>query len=352
MIWKNFKLLFFIALLALGVLAAHTFRQPTPYSLKYNPDLFSEPNIQPDNPLTIEGIRLGRLLFYDTLLSGNGRQSCGSCHLQDYSFTDGKMLAVGSKGDTVERNTMSLVNLAWGNRFFWDGRVETLEALVRHPITDPLEMALDEKMLEQKLKKHAHYPALFQQAFPDEAINMNTVSKAISQFLRTIVSKGKVLPDSINPESYLKFLGDHINYSLALQEASFKGMYLRLGAMCTPCHTTESFGGELMANNLLEPNQTELFKVPSLMNVLQTAPYMHDGRFGNVDEILPHYEKVLHNLQAANPHLDLELVQNMITDFDKQHFRQFLELFTDSSILMRNDFSNPFAEQNFDWKKI
>jgi len=322
---------------------------PLPYDLRKFPDL----EIPADNPLTKQGVILGRLLFYDTLLSGNNRQACASCHLQQYAFTDNQTRAIGAKGDTVEFNTMSLINLAAGNRFFWDGRVRTLEELIKHPLTHPKEMMQDSTQLIAELKNHSHYPALFERAFPDEAVSITTLSKALAQFVRMIYSDGiATLPDTLNVDFYADDNIDNVALNRLLNEKTMRGMYARLGVMCTPCHTSESFGGELMANNLLDDGQQQLFKVPSVINALLTAPYMHDGRFATPEAVLNHYDTVIERLPAANPHLHLLPIKNRITDFDKQNFRSFLQLFTDSSVLKNPSLSNPFSAKNFSWDSL
>ncbi|MEX2589083.1 MAG: cytochrome c peroxidase, partial [Chitinophagales bacterium] len=358
---------------------------PRTIELPYNSEKFTPPKIPADNPQSIEGIALGRLLFYDKLLSNNNQQSCGSCHIQKLAFTDGQKRAIGSKGDTVLRNTMSLINLAWGNQFFWDGRVKSLEGLVHHPITDTLEMNRDTSQLISDLKEHSYYPELFQRAFPEQAINMETLSKALAQFVRTITAEAQDLPDSIKiayqlndinlsptqnnlpyeifslePEGLSLSKADTQTYaafkkqsfSTDMQtEASFQGMYFRLGIMCTPCHTGESFGGALMANNLLDKNQNTLFKVPSLINILHTAPYMRDGRFDSPDEILEHYDAHISELHLVNTHLNIPPIPNLITEYDKKHFKKFLEIFNDSTVIQRDALSNPFEAEDFSWKK-
>jgi cytochrome c peroxidase len=322
---------------------------PSPYDFRKFPDV----EMPADNPLTKQGVWLGRLLFYDTLLSGNNRQACASCHMQQYAFTDNKARAVGSKGDTVEFNSMTLINLAAGNRFFWDGRVHSLEELIKHPITHPKEMMQDSVELIKELKTHAHYPALFGRAFPDEAVSMITVSKAIAQFIRIIYSNGiGAQPDLLNIDFYANDDIDTVALNRLLAEPTMRGMYSRLGVMCTPCHTSESFGGELMANNLLDARQQQLFKVPSVINALLTAPYMHDGRFATPEAVINHYDSVIEKLPAANPHLHLLPIKNRITDFDKKHFAEFLALFTDSSVLKNPALSNPFASPSFIWDSL
>lgn len=377
-------LLFFVLVLGLFLFQN---QNPLVYSsgLEFNPEKFPEPKIPKDNPQTKAGIELGRLLFYDKMLSGNNEQSCASCHQQHLAFTDGKKLAIGTNGDTVLRNAMSLVNLAWGKNFFWDGRVNTLEELILQPITEPMEMAQDSLELLHELKAHKYYPKLFEKAFPNENISTKTLSKAIAQFLRSLIAEAQDLPDSLSanyqlntnnspdaktlpyeffgldPEDIVLTKSDTVVYqnfkqqtfSTEMQdEASFQGMYFRLGMMCTPCHTGESFGGELMANNLLDPKQTEMFKVPSLLNVLQTAPYMRDGRFISVDEVLEHYDRHISELHLHNPDLKIPAIPNLITDYDKQHFREFLEIFTDSNFLENKEWSDPFASETFSWEKL
>lgn len=381
------KKLLFICFVVFALLFLVQNQEPLPTSveLQYNSEKFPLPKIPADNPQTREGIRLGRLLFYDKMLSGNNLQSCASCHMQKFAFTDGKKLAMGAKGDITERNTMSLVNLAWGKDFFWDGRVKSLEALSAHPISNVLEMGQDSVELIKELKEHKHYPALFEKAFPEENVSIQTLSKAIAQFLRTITGEAQDLPDSIStayqlnntgnsgakelpyeffalePEDIVLTKSDTVVYeqfkkqtfsSSIQEEASFSGMYFRLGIMCTPCHTGESFGGELMANNLLDENQEKLFKVPTLLNVLLTAPYMRDGRFSNTDEILDHYEQHISELHKVNAHLNLPPIPNLITEYDKEHFTDFLRIFTDSSIVKSEKWSDPFASEEFSWEKL
>jgi cytochrome c peroxidase len=170
----------------LSAFITHTY-SPDAAPIKFNADKMEAPLIPADNPQTIQGIALGRLLFYDTMLSGNKKQSCGSCHLQQLSFTDGKPLAIGAFGDTI-RNSMTLVNMAWSKDFFWDGRVKQLEDLMKYPITNPKEMAKDTVLLIKKLKEHNYYPKLFAMALPEEDISIKTLSKALAQFVRIIVT--------------------------------------------------------------------------------------------------------------------------------------------------------------------
>lgn len=366
-------------------LAFFALQETTPYAervaLEYNTQKFPAPDLPADNPQSREGIKLGRLLFYEKMLSGNDQQACASCHLQSKSFTDGKKLAIGTNGAINTKNSMALINLAWSKEFFWDGRMNTLEALVIHPLTDSLEMDEDTSQLIKQLRAHDYYPKLFEAAFPGEHVSIENLSKAIAQFIRSITAEARNVTDSIthtyelrhdvtadkglnfdlfklDPEDYVLTKADTQVYETYRQqkfssnlqtEASFRGMYFRLGMMCTPCHTGESFGGALMANNLIDSSQTEKFKVPSLINVLHTAPYMHDGRFTNVDSILVHYDKTIHKLHEVNAELGIPPIPNLITEYDKQHFKDFLKTFTDSTVMKNKKWSDPFAREDFNW---
>ncbi|HKK78758.1 MAG TPA: cytochrome-c peroxidase, partial [Phaeodactylibacter sp.] len=165
---------------------------PTSYSFDYLPDRFPNPIVPPDNPMTEEGIALGRMLFYDPILSSDSTMSCASCHHQDKSFTDGLATSVGVQGINGDRSSMPLVNLAFNPRgFFWDGRSATLEEQALVPIEDHREFDESWENVEAKLRRHPDYPARFRRAFgieyPSE-ITRDLAVKAIAQFERTLIS--------------------------------------------------------------------------------------------------------------------------------------------------------------------
>lgn len=315
-----------------------------------------KPPVAPlDNPMTEEGVELGRLLFYDTLLSKNNKQSCGSCHQQKLSFTDGKKLAIGTFGDTLERNTMTLINLAWSKQFFWDGRVKTLEKLIEVPLFNPKEMAESETTLLSKLRRHPYYPGLFGQVFGNNNITVENVSKAIAQFLRTIIMKPIHLPDSvlnIPP----KGISEQDFAQNNMSASSLRGTYFRFANMCGACHNNNAYGfDDGLAFNRVN-NENQLMKIPALINLSQTAPYMHDGRFKTLEEVFEHYDKHIDSLIELNPQLNLPLKYkgyksgNLITVFDKRNAAQFFSLLSDTSILTNKQFSDPFADKNFSWE--
>lgn len=344
----------FKALLIAGLLAAligfisATEQGTHPYTLNYNPKL-GKPNLPYNNLLTFEGVKLGRLLFYDTLLSGNNRQSCGSCHIQKYSFTDGKVLAIGAKGDTIDKNTMTLVNMAWNNRFFWDGRSRFLEDVMLQPITNAKEMGQDTATLMRELKTHPYYPALFARAFPGQAITPTLVSKALSQFVRTIISKGVQLPDSIFNQAQYSYTDSIQLINQYRNELSLRGSFYRFAFMCSPCHGGNNYGGIHMADNMIDSSHQ--FKAPTLINAALTAPYMHDGRFKNIEEVLQHYDKHIAQLHLQNPGLLLQPIKNEIKEYDKRAFARVLELFTDTSVINNPALGNPFTEREFSWSQ-
>lgn len=319
------------------------------YHLAYDAQIMPEPYIPADNPLTQEGVRLGSLLFYDPLLSGNNKQSCGSCHQQQHAFTDGRKTAIGAKGDTIDRNTMSLLNLAWTDKFFWNGRASSLEAAILDPITSPYEMGQDTAELVQELNAHPYYPILFQKAFGNKTISFGLTAKALAQFVRTIVSNGITLPDTvlaIPPQGQHEqdFVYEHLHAN------NFKGMYFRLATQCGLCHVTNTYAGTQLALNGILPDKNQLFKIPHLVNISRTAPYMHDGRFKTAKEVILHYNEHIAQLDVRDK--DGNKVKNMITQYDIDHIDEFFRLFDDNSVLTNPAFANPFAQPDFSWHRI
>lgn len=298
------------------------------------------------NPMTAEGVWLGRLLFYDTLLSGNHKQSCGSCHKQKFSFTDGLPLAIGSKGDTLNRNTMPILNLAYrSNRFFWDGHASTLEERPRFPITHPLEMNKDTTVLIHELKTHKFYPQLFAKAFPNKDISIVTLSLALAQFMRTIVTRHTAL------KTYFKnnAMQSSEEEKRFIQEKNMNGLLARFNATCTYCHEGYLMGGLDFASNFINPKDTD-FLVPSLVNVNYTFPLMHTGQYISFASVLSHYESIIPDLPKRNPTI-LNGLPCLIEEYDKENLDKLFALFQDSTVLTNQLYSNPFAEKGFDYKK-
>ncbi|WP_222538415.1 cytochrome-c peroxidase [Pedobacter polysacchareus] len=254
---------------------------------------------QPDNRLTAEGIELGRRLFYDVRLSGNNRISCASCHHQDLAFSDGLALSnQGASGKTLDRHAPVLFNLAWADQgLFWDGGAKNLESQAFGPLTSADEMHQDLYELEAELKAIPDYVSRFQQVF-NSAIKSADVVKALAQFQRTLISGNSRYDQYMRQEK-----------STVLNAEELLGMNL-VQDKCGSCHTGTLFTDHNFHNNGLDdhfseanegiyqghfrvsfnPSDLGKFKTPSLRNVVLSAPYMHDGRFRTLEEVLDHYQ--------------------------------------------------------------
>jgi cytochrome c peroxidase len=332
------------------------------------PAWMTEMPVPADNPLTHAGVDLGRRLFYDPLLSGNNTQSCSSCHLQSLAFTDGRPHSIGSEGKTVPRNAMSLVNLAWSPPYFWDGRAPTLEALATMPIEESLEMNQPVPELLAELAAHPDYPARFEAAFPGQGISKDTLSKAIAQFLRTLVS--------------FRSRADDLKAAIgSATDAEKQGMQLMSSPLpkdsphavvdiCNACHDHAAGGryrnrgmgtfttGKLKTNGL--PATIDLglgsltgkaedamrFKVPTIRNLTVTAPYMHDGRFATLVDVVRHYNEQIEQLEGLEHPLLLggEAARLKLDESEVEAIAATMALFTDESFLTNPAYSNPFVD--------
>ncbi|TNE81376.1 MAG: cytochrome-c peroxidase [Bacteroidetes bacterium] len=333
---------------------------PTTYVLDV-PSNWPLGNFIAENPLTNEGVELGRYLFYDPLLSKNSSQSCASCHNQGFGFTDhGLEVSLGSEGAVGTKNAMALFNLNWSSGYFWDGRQSTLESLAGEPITAVHEMNLSLTEAVARLKAHPSYPARFKQAFPDKEITETTLRFAIAQFIRSITSYQSKWDEYVqktpqNPAAHMT-ASEARGFNLFLSET---------GADCRHCHTLNSpFIIDLreneFANNGLEASPDSgyarvtgkasdigKFKTPSLRNLAYTAPYMHDGRFATLEEVLDHYD---HGFQFSST-LNVNLVKHMdanqqpiprLSAQDKQDVIAFLKLLNDSTLVTNPKWKSPF----------
>lgn len=346
----NLMVLFFFLFLAICFVNYSFVSNDTThvYDLKYPPD-YGPPNIPADNPLTEEGVWLGRLLFYDSILSINNNMSCAGCHKQKLSFTDGLSLSIGVHGDTLKRNSMPLLNLAWHKYFFWDGRTLSLEEVIRQPINNSREMGgLGERELIKKLKDHPYYPTLFSKAFPHDSISIITVSKSISQFLRTIIA---TLPAV--EEKFKKYPVGSPQYSKLITENTRYGTIARAFLMqCSnTCHTSQSFtyGGQ---HKSVYQDDSE-FVAPILINLKNTGPYMHDGRFKTMREVFQFYNDSLEFLLNKNPKIAHRTTGGIkFTQYDLDHADELFEVYDDSTVNVNPNFSNPFEEKGFNWSGI
>lgn len=245
--------------------------------------------------VTNKSATLGRVLFYDKNLSINSTIACASCHKQAFAFADNVATSEGFKGERTSRNSPAAANLLNTSTLFWDARTSKLEDLVLQPIANHIEMGLDNTdNLIKKLSRTSYYPALFQDAFGAKDINQTTISKALSAFIRSMVSQN----------SRFDQLGAVGSSVFSASEARGHSLFFKQ-LHCTGCHRNGDLGGvgtttfnigldkEYADNgvgtrsNLATDNGK--FKVPSLRNVALTAPYMHDGRFNSLEEVVEHY---------------------------------------------------------------
>ncbi|HRI34900.1 MAG TPA: cytochrome c peroxidase, partial [Saprospiraceae bacterium] len=223
------------------------------------------------------------------------------------------------------------------------------------PLYNPKEMGETEANLMAKLNKHKYYPVLFDQAFGDKNITAKNVYKALSQFLRTIVSTRIQLPDSVLNIPPVGVNETDFFYQ-NLKAPTLRGTYFRFAAMCNGCHISdiESSYTQLATNGVNDSKH--LMKIPSLYNLRYTAPYMHDGSLKTIEEVFEHYDKHIANLIDSNPSFEfpkkfqiMEL-KNVIIDFDKKYGYQFFDLLIDTNILTNKRFSNPFYDTKFKWE--
>lgn len=291
------------------------------------------------NKLSKEGISLGRKLFYDPFLSENNQISCGSCHLQDAGFSDpGMALSIGTQGKPGLRNSTSLANMAWMPSFMADGGINHIEVMPIAPLTDSLEMNDDLINIINKLNQHPEYPVLFEAAFGDDSITDQKLLWALAQFMSMMISA----------ES--KY--DQVYRGLASFEASEARGYKLFKANCASCHREPLLTDFSFRNNGLDsisedPGRSRItlkeedrgkFKVAGLRNVELSYPYMHDGRFSDLMEVIDHYNEGL----ASPVNLDPVLKNPMnMSEQDKQDLLAFLKTLTDYEYITKTSLSDP-----------
>ncbi|MDC1197422.1 cytochrome-c peroxidase [Algibacter sp.] len=309
----------------------------TPSSLDI-PKLFEDnilaPVIPIDNPQTVEGIALGKKLFFDPILSINNTIACVDCHAPENAFTDSDKFSDGVDGIFGNRNSMPIFNLAWNydEKFFWDGNTFSLEHQAFVPVTDPFEMKSNWTDVESKLQQHAEYPSLFEKAFGASNIDSSLVTKAIAQFERTLISANS---------KFDKFLLGELN--LSPEELNGFNVFMdEAKGDCFHCHGSDKnplWTDNIFHNNGLDETFADLglgavtgdpadngkFKSPSLRNLEFTAPYMHDGRFASLDDVINHYSQGLKNSSTIDP-LMKKVDQGGVglTDKDKADLKAFL----------------------------
>ncbi|MFD0895193.1 cytochrome C peroxidase [Luteolibacter ambystomatis] len=312
----------------------------TPYRFTY-PAGFPRPDLPVDNPLTEEGVVFGRKLFHDTRLSGNGTQSCASCHIAEQGLSDPRRYSIGAFGDKGTRQAMPLFNLAWKSSYFWDGRAPTLRAQVLQPIGNPIEMHASLPQVVGRLSVDAEYRSMALAAFGSEAIDSDAVARALEQFLLTLVSADSKFDRAMRGEEVLT---EEEERGARLFNTEYDPGRGRRGADCFHCHGGPMFQSMAFANNGLDAGPKDAgrsmvtgfsgdrgkFAVPTMRNIALTAPYMHDGRFATLEEVIGHYSRGV----ARSDTLDANLAKHPVggidlSPADKRALVAFLRTLTD-----------------------
>lgn len=292
---------------------------------------FPEPAVPADNPMSAAKVALGAKLFSDTRLSITGKHSCQSCHLPERGFTDGLPVAKGALGEALPLNSPTLFNVAYNASLGWrDANVRTLEQQMRGPLFNehPRELGLAgrENAVVSDLSADPSLAGEFRAAFPgaDAAVTMDNVIRAIAAYERTLFAGGSAF------DRYV-FAGDH----RALSDRQKAGMQLFFSgrAGCSRSHAGINFNGAWVDREHPEASPSfadtgtgEAVRVPTLRNLVATAPYMHDGRFAALDAVLDHYEKL-----AGDPAADARLRRAPLTTSELDELREFLLSLTDDS---------------------
>ena len=353
------------------------------------PEGFPQPLVPADNPMTIEKVTLGRKLFYDKRLSGNGSQACGSCHLQSRAFSDGLKTSIGSTGQIHPRNSMSLANVAYSPSLTWaNNLLPDLETQHLVPLfgEDPVEQGLAGKEEEvfSRLASDQSYPGMFEEAFPEssQAFSIDQIVKAIASFVRTMISGNAPYDLFVNGRD-----------DEALSESAIRGGQLFFGEKleCFHCHGGAMFFGPIVragdqnpeksvffntglyniggsgaypTNNvgLLTltgiPEDMGKFKTVTLRNIELTAPYMHDGSIATLEEVLDHYaaggrtieEGPFAGIGNESPFKDPRFVRGFImTSQEKVDVINFLKSLNDEVFLDNQLLSDPFCPGDCDY---
>ncbi|WP_337044625.1 cytochrome c peroxidase [Emticicia sp. 17c] len=336
----NIKLKTGIILIMIAFLSFKSKQETTLFSVPAN---FPKPAYDfLNNSITPAGVELGKTLFYDAVLSSDNTISCGSCHQQTAGFTQhGHILSHGVNDRLSKRNAMPLFNLAWATSFGWDGSVPHLDFFAVSPITNPAEM--DESMANvlEKLRTSPLYPELFTKAFGSAEINNERFLKALSQFMLTMVSA------NTRYDRYIR------NEGITLNPIELEGLAL-FKQKCASCHSGDLFTDFSFRNNGLaakdndkgrfEITQQETdkfrFKVPSLRNLTYTSPYMHDGRFSTLEQVLEHYTTKVEKTPSLDPILikDGQTGIRMNAD-EQQKIIAFLKTLDDEDFVKNTLFS-------------
>lgn len=332
-----------------GSVPVHDSANPTPLTLEL-PERFPPFPVNPDNPLTMEGVELGKRLFFDPLLSGNNTQSCASCHQQNAAFVDaGMRFSLGITGAKGIRNSMPLFNLAWADRFFWDGNAKSLEELMIKPIINEFEMNEDIIRAVAEIQEDPQYPGMFQKAFGTSRVSIDLLSKALAQYVKTIISenpksdgtaRGRIFRTTQEQRGLMVFLDENKGDCFHCHEVG--NPFVTNFQMMNSGVNADDRKDPGFYNVTGDPRDLGKFKVPSLLNLRYTAPYFHDGRFETLSQVLDFYDTAFHFHDNLDPNLKkhMDFSQNppkpiprQWTNQDKADLLAFLISLSDTSLL-------------------
>ena len=341
---------------------AYLTAQPKYYTRITSPfgNVDSQNNTPFDNKVSNAGANLGRVIFYDVRLSANNSVSCASCHIQENGFTDPKVFSDGFDGGKTGRHSMSLTNATYyrNGKFFWDERAGTLEEQVLMPIQDPIEMGMNLFDLELKMAATSFYADMFTEAFGDEAITSDRISRALAQFIRTMVSY-----ESKYDQAFTAGEWDEPDFEAVFNEKEMLGLRLfsgfpgteRNSLGCIACHQTSAHSMDQAHVNGLDADTSSdqgagngFFKSPSLRNIGVGAPYMHDGRFATLMDVVEFYNSGIQRHRILSPDLTSNgqvggrPIRMNLSQEEKEALVAFMEALTDERFLSNPIYHDPF----------
>ncbi len=330
-------------------------KKTTPYLFSDTPTFPPIPDKQ-NAEVTIEGAELGRFLFYDTILSSDSSFSCASCHKQSAAFSDSPLeLSSGVDGVPTVRNTPPIFNVAWYNSMFWDGRSPNVEDQALNPVRTIQEMNLPWTEAEKRIQDSPFYREKFKQAFGTDKIDSNLIVNAIGQFERTLISNRSKFDRVLAGKDQLT---KDEQAGLDLMNSPEVGC-----VVCHPLSGANSLGtspgfSDIGLDNVKEPKNYidkglgeftsapkdhGKFKVPSLRNVALTAPYMHDGRFATLEEVISFFSDGVNNSVNVDPKLTIAHKGGAhLTPEEQKQIITFLHTLTDTAFVTDPRFSDPY----------
>ena len=283
---------------------------------------------------------MGRKLFFDPILSIDSTISCGSCHHQEDAFADGGLAqSIGVFGQKSLRNSQPIFNMAWNTLFMWDGGINHIEIQPFAPIVNPLEMGEDLNHVIDKLRRHSEYPDLFQNVFDETPLTDQQVFWVLAQYMGNLVSA---------ESKYDKYVTGKVEFN----QAELNGLRI-FRANCASCHSEPLFLDNSFHNNGLDtsfpdqgrfgitrdPKDMGKFKTPTLRNIMLTGPYMHDGRFELIEEVIDHYSEGIESSNTLSPLLYDNIGGMALSQSEKQDLITFLETLTDYEFISNPELS-------------